>query len=95
MEKELQTLQDLENDKLGCLGTGEDDTDYVLCDGDDELLPNLYQQYDIRYEYNQKNQNWSKVSCTIFSAMGMVSDLMNYQFSLEELKEVDELSYEK
>jgi hypothetical protein len=26
--------------------------------------------------------------------MGMVSDLMNYEFSLAELKEVDNLSYE-
>jgi hypothetical protein len=25
----------------------------------------------------------------------MVSDLMNYEFSLKELKEVDELSYEQ
>lgn len=80
---------------LWCLGTWESDTDYVLCDWDIDLLPELYQQDQIRYEYNQGNQNWSKVSCTIFAAMGMVSDLMNYEFSLDELKEVDNLSYEK
>ena len=79
---------------LWCLWIWEEDTDYVLCNGDIDLLPNLYQQDDIRYEYNQWNQSWSKVSCTIFSAMWMVSDLMNYEFSLKELKEVDELSYE-
>ena len=84
-----------ELETLGCLGTGNEITDYVLCDGDIDLLPNLYQQDNIRYEYNQSNQSWSKKSCTIFSAMGMVSDLMNYEFSLKELKEVDELSYEK
>ena len=88
-------MEKVDLDTLGCLGTGEQDTDYVLCDWDDDLLPNLYQQDNIRYEYNQKNQNWSKVSCTIFSAMWMVSDLMNYEFSLAELKEVDELSYTK
>ena len=38
---------------LGCIGLGEEDTDYVLCDGDIDLLPELYQQDDIRYEYNQ------------------------------------------
>ena len=85
--KELETL--------GCLWTGEQDTDYVLCDGDIDLLPNLYQQDNIRYEYNQSNQSWSKKSCTIFMAIGMVSDLMNYEFSLKEIKEIDELSYEK
>jgi hypothetical protein len=70
-------MEKVDLDTLGCLGTWHDDTDYVLCDWDDDLLPNLYQQDDIRYEYNQKNQNWSKVSCTIFSAMWMVSDLMD------------------
>lgn len=78
---------------LGCLGTWEEDTDYVLLDGDIDLLPELYQQDNIRYEYNQGNQSWSKVSCTIFAAVGMLSDLMNYEFSLKEIKEIDELSY--
>ena len=85
--KELETIW--------CLGLGEEDTDYVLCEWDEWLLPNLYQQDQIRFEYNQWNQSWSKVSCTIFAAMWMLSDLMNYEFSLKELKEVDELSYTK
>lgn len=89
------TVKKSELETLGCLWIWEETTDYVLCDGDIDLLPNLYQQDDIRYEYNQQNQSWSTVSCTIFSAMGMVSDLMNYEFSLAELKEVDELSYTK
>ncbi len=79
----------------GCLWIGEENTDYLLCDGDIDSLPNLYKQNETRFEYNQANQSRSKVSCTIFSAMGMVSDLMDYEFSLDELKEVDELSYEK
>ena len=79
----------------GCLWIGEENTDYLLCDGDIDTLPNLYKQNEKRFEYNQANQSRSKVSCTIFSAMGMVSDLMDYEFSLDELKEVDELSYER
>ena len=90
MAKEEATIQE----SIWCLGIWEEDTDYVLCDWDIDLLPDLYQQDNIRYEYNQGNQWWSRVSCTIFSAMGMVSDLMNYEFSLAELKEVDNLSYE-
>jgi len=80
---------------IGCLGTWEEDTDYILNDWDIDLLPELYQQDQIRYEYNQGNQWWSIKSCTIFAAMWMLSDLMNYEFSLAELKEVDNLSYEK
>ena len=79
---------------IWCLGIWEEDTDYVLCDWDIDLLPELYQQDQIRYEYNQGNQSWSIKSCTIFAAMWMLSDLMNYEFSLAELKEVDNLSYE-
>ena len=80
-------------EELGCLGIGEQNTDYVLCDGDNDLLPTLYKKDEIRFEYNQWNQAWSKVSCTIFAAIGMYSDLTNYEFSLDEIKEVDETSY--
>lgn len=80
---------------LWCLGTGEEATDYLLCDGDIDILPKLYKQDQIRFEYNQANQNWSRVSCTIFSAVWAVSDLKNYKFSLDEIKEIDELSYTK
>ena len=79
---------------LGCLWDWAEDTDYVLNDWDIDLLPTLYEQDQIRYEYNQGNQWWSIKSCTIFAAMWMLSDLMNYEFSLAELREVDKLSYE-
>ena len=79
---------------LGCLGTWESDRDYVLCEWDIDLLPELYKQDQIRYEYNQWNQNWSKLSCTIFAAVWMLSDLMNYEFSIDEIKEIDNLSYD-
>lgn len=78
-----------------CLWDGVEDTDFYLCEWDADALPLLYKQDEIRFEYNQQNQDWSTVSCTIFAAMWMLSDLMNYDFSLDELKEVDELSYTK
>ena len=77
----------------GCLWIGELDIDYQLCNGNEYLLPILYKKDEIRFEYNQGNQDWSRNSCTIFAAIGMLSDLINYEFSLDEIKEVDELSY--
>ena len=90
MAKEEAIIQE----SIGCVWVWETDTDYVLCNGDWDLLPELHQQDFIRYEYNQGNQWWSRVSCTIFAAVGMVSDLMNYEFSLDEIKQIDNLSYD-
>ena len=84
-----------EEERLWCLWLWIEDTDYQLCDWDIDSLPNLYNQDQIRFEYNQKNQSRSVVSCTIFSAVWMISDLMNYEFSIAEIKEIDELSYQK
>ena len=80
---------------LGCLWLGEQNTDYVLCDGDWSLLPTLYKKDEIRFEYNQAKNKWSEKSCTIFSAIWAASDLTNYKFSDKEIKEIDELSYER
>jgi hypothetical protein len=57
-----------EEDMNGCLGDGIQTTDYLL-EGFDDALPDLIQQDNIIYEYNQYKQSWSKKSCTIFSAM--------------------------
>ena len=78
---------------LGCLGDWAKDTDYVLCAGDGDLLPKLYKKDEIRYSYNQYKNTWSYVSCTIFAAVWMASDLTNYQFSYDEIKDVDDTSY--
>ena len=72
---------------------GVQQTDYILTDGFEDKLPKLYNQDDIIYEYNQYAQDWSTVSCTIFSAVGSISDLFNYQFTIDEIKEIDEKSY--
>jgi len=73
-------MPEIEN---GCLGTGEQITDYLL-EWFDDALPKLVQQDDIIFAYNQYNQARSKKSCTIFSAIGAISDLYNYEFSLDE-----------
>lgn len=78
-----------------CLWLGIQDTDYVLCEWDSDLLPPLVKKDEIRYEYNQYKNTWSYVSCTIFAAVGMISDLFNYQFTYDEIKEIDEMSYER
>ena len=84
----------MEEKTLWCLGIWEADTDYQLCNWDIDLIPNLVKKDEIRFEYNQWNQEWSRNSCTIFAAMWMLSDLINYEFSIKEIKEVDELSYQ-
>lgn len=82
-----------EEEVLGCLGDWAENTDYVLCNGDSDLLPPLVRKDEIRYSYNQYKNKWSYMSCTIFSAVGAMSDLQNYQFTYDEIKEIDELSY--
>lgn len=79
---------------LWCLGIWESPEDYVLCNGDSDLLPKLVKKDEIRFSYNQYKNTWSYVSCTIFAAVWMASDLTNYKFSYDEIKEIDELSYD-
>ena len=83
-----------EEDMNGCLGDGIQTTDYLL-EGFDDALPDLIQQDNIIYAYNQYKQSWSKKSCTVFSALGAISDLFNYEFPLDEIKKVDDMSYSR
>ena len=83
----------MEEEVIGCLGIGESDSDFILCEWDIDILPNLYDKDEIRYEYNQGADDWSRVSCTVFSAIGMLSDLINYEFSEWQIKEADEKTY--
>jgi len=80
-------------EELGSLGIWEQRTDYTISEGNIDTLPQLFKKDEIRYEYNQWANEWSKNSCTIFAAVGMASDLTNYKFSLKEIKEIDEMSY--
>ena len=74
---------------LWCLWDGAEPTDYILNNGDIDTLPKLYNQDSIRFQYNQGNQNWSKLSCTLFSSIWMLADLMNKDFSLSDIKETN------
>ena len=85
----------MEEEKLGCLGDWAENTDYRLCNWDSDLLPPLVKKDEVRFTYNQYKNKRSYVSCTIFAAVWMLSDLMNYEFSYDEIKEIDELSYER
>lgn len=83
-----------EEEVLGCLGVWKSDTDYVLCNGNSDLLPTLVKKNEKRFEYNQYKNKWSWVSCTIFAAVGMASDQTDYEFSYDEIKEIDDYSYD-
>jgi len=85
----------MEENVLWCLGDWAENTDYVLCNWDSDLLPPLVKKDEIRFSYNQYKNKRSYVSCTIFAAVWMLSDLMNYEFSYDEIKEIDELSYNR
>lgn len=76
-----------------CLWDGHEDTDFQLTYEEIEWLPPLFLQDDIRFDYNQWKQTRSKKSCTIFSAIGAISDLWNYKMPLSEIKEYNDLSY--
>lgn len=82
-----------EKEVIWCLWIWEDDKDFVLCEWDIDILPKLYEKDEIRFEYNQWDNDWSRVSCTIFAAIWMLSDLINYEFNLKQIKEADDLSY--
>ena len=78
----------MDKEVLWCLWAWATSTDYVLCSGDEDLLPPLVKKDEIRFEYNQYANKWSYVSCTIFAAVWMLSDLTNYQFTYDEIKEI-------
>lgn len=78
-----------------CLWDWHEDTDFQLTDSEIEWLPTLFMQDDLRFDYNQWKQIWSKKSCTIFAAIGAISDLWNYSFSLSEIRQYDNLSYDE
>lgn len=84
----------MEEETLGCLWDWHRDTDFLLCKWDSDLLPKLVKKDEIRFTYNQYLNKRSYVSCTVFAAVWMASDQTNYQFSYDEIKEIDDSSYE-
>lgn len=91
--KSLFTKPSYEEDG-GCLWLGYEETDFLMWEEEAEWLPELpAKTINQRFEYNQGAQEWSKKSCTIFSPMWQISDLIWREWSLAELKAADELSY--
>lgn len=73
----------------------EKDTDFVLTEWDVDWLPTLFEQDDIYFEYNQDANSRSKMSCTLYNAFWAVSDLRNYEFLLNQIKDMNDMSYNK
>lgn len=82
-----------EEEIIWCLWLGAKDTDYRLTEWLLDALPTLYQQDEVIFQYNQGKQEWSKKSCTLFSAIGAISDLFNVEIPLSVIKVWDEDSY--
>ncbi len=82
----------MEEEKINwCLGLGNTQDDWIM-DGDSiklKELPTLYLKDDKRIEYNQ----WKSNDCTIYWSIWAISDLFNYEFSAEEIEEINEESY--
>lgn len=86
----------MENEEInGCLWVWEKETDFILEEWEIDGLPTLFDQDEIFFEYNQNDHERSKKSCTLFNAFGAVSDLRNYEFNIDQIKEMDDLSYTK
>lgn len=69
---------------------GVSETDWQF-GADSIVLPKARLGYhDTKIEYNQNDVN--AYSCTVFAAMGALSDLAGYRFTLEEQKEVFDLA---
>lgn len=66
----------------------QEDTDFLI--ESSETLPKLDLQNDKRFQYNQG----STKDCTLYSAFGALSDLMDYELTKEDIKEIVDLSYE-
>lgn len=77
----------------GCLWVWEKVTDYRLTEWLLDALPTLYPQDEIIFQYNQYNQKRSQKSCTLFSPIGAISDLMNIEIPLDTIKVWDKGSY--
>jgi hypothetical protein len=66
----------------------EDERDFLL--ESSATLPSLDLQNDKRFQYNQG----STKDCTLYSAFGALSDLMDYELTKEDIKEIVDKSYE-
>jgi len=59
----------------------------------DISIPKIHAVDKEIYEYNQYKLKANRKSCTLFACFWAVSDLFNYKFTDEEIKEMNKLSY--
>lgn len=81
----------MEEELEWCLWDGAKDTDYFLDEWDIDNLPELFDKDDIIFEYNQGNSK----DCTIYWAIGAVSDLTNYPYPQERIDKNIKESYNR
>ena len=75
----------------GCLGTGATEEDRLLTWEMISELPELEKQDQKIFEYNQGNSP----DCTIYSALGALSDLFNRELTQEQIDEAIEESFNR
>lgn len=81
-------MEELEEIKNGCLWDGATDKDRIISGEMLAKLPELIEQDQVIFEYNQGNSN----DCTIYSALGALSDLFNREITEEQIEETNEES---
>lgn len=75
----------------GCLGDGHTEKDWKLTGEMLQYLPELETQDQLIFEYDQGDS----LDCTIYSALGALSDLRNRELTQEQIDEAVEESYNR
>lgn len=79
----------MEPDFWGCLGDGNSDRDYRLGGLVLPIPRNTFETAGhIQYDQSKKRNPSSTKACTIFSAMGCISDLTGHVFTEDEIEEL-------
>lgn len=84
MDKNLETIN-------GCLGDGHTDKDWKITGEMLDELPELEIQDKKIFEYNQG----SSPDCTLYSALGALSDLFNRELTPAHFEEANEESFKR
>ena len=81
--------QDLEPGYYGCTGDGALDTDYRL--GGSLVLPkprHTFEENQVQYDQSKSRTPSTKMACTMFSIMGVITDLTGQTFSEAAIKDI-------
>lgn len=83
----------MDNEKVinGCLWDWATNRDWILSSEEIKVLPELEKQDDIIFEYNQTGTP----HCTLYSALGALSDLFNREITQKQIDETVEESYKR